>query len=200
MQNVTSHPRVFWQQHRPARRLVTLRDGRRVLLRPLRPEDRELYLRGFEHLSAHSRYMRFFSPKLRLSETEIRYFVEVDHHAHEAIAAIDLVSGEGIGVARYVRDGEAGAAEVSITVVDEFQGQGLGEVLLLFVAERAAEEGIDRLRAMVLGDNHRMLNLIRSRFPRHTVHRREAGVLELEWDISRLAAAPAADAAAAPVA
>jgi RimJ/RimL family protein N-acetyltransferase len=188
-----TYPRILWQQRQPARRVALLRDGRRILLRPLSPDDRELYLRGFEHLSSASRYMRFFSPKVRLSDAEIRYFLDIDHHAHEAIAAIDLASGEGIGVARYVVDkADPDVAEVSITVVDTHQGLGLGAVLLEFVAERAAEEGIGRLRAMVLSDNTRMLTLVRSRWPSHTLHRRQASVLELEWDIRRRATAAAA--------
>jgi GNAT superfamily N-acetyltransferase len=185
----TTCPRIIWKQRLPARRVAQLCDGRRILLRPLQPDDRELYLRGFEHLSSASRYMRFFSPKVRLTEAEIHYFVDVDHHAHEAIAAIDLATGEGIGVARYVSDtADPDVAEVSITVVDSHQGLGLGAVLLEFVGERAADEGIARLRAMVLSDNTRMLNLIRSRWPRHTLHRRQASVLELEWDIRTRAA------------
>jgi RimJ/RimL family protein N-acetyltransferase len=169
----------------PAPTVATLRDGGSVLLRPLRPSDRELYLRGFEHLSATSRYMRFFSPKLRLSATELHYFLDVDHHDHEALVAIDLQTGEGIGVARYVREHDRpGAADVSVTVVDEHQGRGLGAVLLEAVAARAAEEGVERLTAMVLADNHRMLNLIRSRWPHHRVRRGQASVLELEFEIT----------------
>jgi GNAT superfamily N-acetyltransferase len=180
-----THPtRAPWLRRPPAHRIAVLRDGGRALLRPLRPSDRDLYLRGFEHLSAASRYMRFFSPKPRLSDAEIRYFVEVDHHNHEAIVAIDTASGEGVGVARYVRDAaQPGIAEVSITVTDEHQGRGLGALLLEFVAERAAEEGIERLRASVLADNTRMLHLIRSRWPHHQVRRAPASVLELEFDV-----------------
>lgn len=165
-------------------RVATLRDGGRVLLRPLRPSDRDVYLRGFEHLSSTSRYMRFFSPKAALSERELHYFLDVDHHDHEAIVAIALDGGDGIGVARWVRlRAEPQVAEVSVTVVDEHQGRGLGAVLLECAAERAAEEGVQRLRASVLADNHRMLNLVRSRWPRHRVHRGPASVLELEFDV-----------------
>jgi RimJ/RimL family protein N-acetyltransferase len=171
----------------PAHRVAVLRNGTRVLLRPLRPTDRELYLRGFEHLSPQTRYMRFFSPKPRLSDAEVHYFVDVDHHDHEAIVAIDLSGGEGIGVARYVRDpAQPGAAEISITVADDHQGRGLGALLLEFVAERAAEEGVERLRASVLADNTRMLSLIRSRWPYHLVRRGPASVLELEFDLTPL--------------
>lgn len=165
-------------------RVATLRDGGRVLLRPLRPTDRGMYLRGFEHLGSTSRYMRFFSPKSALTEREIHYFVDVDHHDHEAVVAIDLARGEGVGVGRWVRlRDEPRVAEVSVTVVDEHQGRGIGALLLQRAAERAAEEGLDRLRASVLADNHRMLNLIRTRWPRHRVHRGAASVLEVEFDL-----------------
>lgn len=166
-------------------RVITLRDTGQVLLRPLRPTDREVYLRGFEHLSATSRYMRFFSPKAHLTEKELRYFLDVDHHDHEAIVAIDLASGEGIGVARFVRERDLPeVAEISIVVSDEHQGRGLGGALLEFVAERAAQEGVQRLRAMVLADNTRMLALLQSRWPRYQVARRGGSVLELEFDVT----------------
>ena len=169
----------------PTSRTAVLRDGKRVLLRPLRPTDRDMYLRGFEHLSPQTRYMRFFSPKLRLTDAEVHYFVDVDHHDHEAIAAVDMTTGEGVGVARYIRDpAQPGTAEISITVVDDHQGRGLGALLLEFVAERAAEEGVQRLRASVLADNTRMLRLIRSRWPYHQVRRAPASVLELEFDLT----------------
>jgi RimJ/RimL family protein N-acetyltransferase len=165
-------------------RIAVLRDGSRVLLRPLRPTDREVYLRAFDHLSPETRYMRFFSPKPHLSDAEVRYFVDVDHHDHEAIVAIDLSSGAGIGVARYVRDpAHPDTAEISIVVADEHQGHGLGALLLEDVAERAAEEGLQRLRASVLADNFRMLRLIRSRWPYHQLRRAPASVLELEFDV-----------------
>jgi len=168
------------------RRIVELADGTRVLLHPLRPADRAVYLRGFEHLSARSRYMRFFSPKNTLSEAELRYFLDVDHHDHEAIAANDITGGggEGVGVARYIRDrDDPTVAEVSVAVVDSHQGRGLGAVLLGAIARRAREEGIRRLRATVLADNTRMLRLIRGRWPYHVVRRLPASVLELEFDL-----------------
>jgi RimJ/RimL family protein N-acetyltransferase len=166
------------------RRVVVLAGGTRILLRPLRREDREVYLRGFEHLSERSRYMRFFSPKNLLTEAELRYFLDVDHHHHEAIAAVDLDSGEGVGVARFIRDpDDPDIAEVSVAVVDDHQGRGLGAVLLRAIARRAREEGVCRFRATVLADNTRMLSLIRARWPHHDMHRRPASVLELEFDL-----------------
>jgi len=167
------------------RRVVALADGTRVMLRPLTPRDRAVYLRGFEHLSDRSRYMRFFSPKNAFSEAEPRYFLDVDHQDHEAVAAVDLDSGEGVGVARFIRDHEdPEVAEVSVAVVDDHQGRGLGAVLLGTIARRAREEGIRRFRATVLADNTRMLRLIRNRWPHHEMRRRPASVLELEFELS----------------
>jgi RimJ/RimL family protein N-acetyltransferase len=168
-----------------AQHAVVLRDGARLLLRPLRTTDREFYLRSFDHLSDRSRYMRFFSPKKLLSDRELRYFLDVDHHDHEAVCAIDVDGGAGgVGVARYVRDlDDPAIAEVSVTVVDEWQGRGLGGALLASLASRAVEEGVVRFRASVLADNDRMLRLIRRRWPRHTRRSLHAGVVELEFEI-----------------
>jgi hypothetical protein len=65
--------------------------------------DKELLLRGFERLSDESRYQRFLAPLPKLSEAMLQGLIDVDHHDHEAIVALDE-SGEGIGVARYVRN------------------------------------------------------------------------------------------------
>ena len=58
---------------------------------------------GFARLSARSRRSRFFTGKVRLSEAEVRYLTNVDHHDHEALGAVSR-DGRGVGVARYVRD------------------------------------------------------------------------------------------------
>jgi GNAT superfamily N-acetyltransferase len=79
----------------------------------------------------------------KLTEGMVRYLTEIDHHDHEAIIALDEQTGEGIGVARYVRDQERPeVAEVAVTVIDDWQGRGLGTLLLEVISARAREEGI----------------------------------------------------------
>src|ERR1700758_3110348 len=92
--------------------------------------------------------MRFLTPKKELSPAELRYFTDVDHHDHEALGALDHADGRGVGVARYVRDTEdPQAAEIAVTIIDDWQGRGLGTELLAQLSDRARQEGICRFTA-----------------------------------------------------
>lgn len=96
-----------------------------LLIRPISPDDRQRLADGFQRLGERSRYRRFLSPREHLSEAELRYFTDVDHHNHEALIAIDPNNDEGVGVARYIRSkSEPSAAEVAVAVVDDWQGKG----------------------------------------------------------------------------
>lgn len=154
---------------------VPLRDGSTVLIRPIRRSDEQLLRRGWERLSPESRYRRFLSPMQRLSDSQLRYLTDVDHHDHEALIAVDASSGEGLGVARYVRT-EPGAAEFAVTVVDDCQGRGLGSALLELLTGRAREEGISRFGALLLADNDEMLDLLRRLGPVRILSRQQGTV------------------------
>jgi hypothetical protein len=84
--------------------LVGLRDGSSVLVRPVGPDDKPLFVAGFARLGEESRYRRFLAAKKRLSDDDLAFFTEVDHHGHEALGAVDPTTGEGLAVARYLRD------------------------------------------------------------------------------------------------
>jgi RimJ/RimL family protein N-acetyltransferase len=140
-----------------------LRDGSEVLIRPVQCTDAPLLADGFARLSARSRQMRFLRTKNELSPAELRYFTEIDHHDHEALGAVDRASGRGVAVARYVRSAEdAQSAEIAVTVVDEWQGRGLGTELVAQLSERACEEGIRRFTALVAADNETVAGLARA--------------------------------------
>jgi GNAT superfamily N-acetyltransferase len=162
---------------------LTLRDGSQVLVRPVRPDDKALLKEGFARLGPESRYQRFLSPMARLSEAMVSYLTEVDHHDHEAIAAIDRATGQGIGVARYVRLRERpDTAEAAVTVADDWQGRGLGTLLLTVLADRAREEGIARFTALLLARNHDMLEVLEHLWPVRVADR-QAGTLEVEAEL-----------------
>ena len=160
-------------------RTVTLRDGARVRLRPIAPEDKALLAASFERLSEQSRYRRFLTAKDKLSTSELAYLVdEVDHCDHEAIAAFDPQSGALLGIARYVRSREdPQAAEVAVTVADDWQRRGLGRALLDRLTYRARRQGVRRFSALVLGENRPALGLLADLGEAH--RRSRAGEVEL---------------------
>lgn len=144
------------------RRDEHLRDGTPVVLRSIRPSDRERLAAAFDRLSPASRYLRFHTELDRLSEAQLDFLTRVDHHDHEAVVALDPAAPDrpGLGVARYVRDAdEPSVAEAAITVADEHQGRGVGTVLLGALAARARAAGIRAFRSYVLDDNAMMLRV-----------------------------------------
>jgi RimJ/RimL family protein N-acetyltransferase len=157
--------RLLGHRPRPAvkGRPVALRDGSKVLIRQVQPADAPLLADGFARLSPQSRRMRFLARKDQLSAAELRYLTDVDHHDHEALGALDQADGRGVGVARYVRDAEdPHAAEIAVTIVDDWQGRGLGAELLTRLSGRARSEGICRFTALVADDNRAMAGLLRN--------------------------------------
>jgi GNAT superfamily N-acetyltransferase len=88
--------------------------------------------------------------------------VDVDHHAHEALLAIDPLTGRGVAVVRYVQlPGECGVVELAATVADDWQGIGLGSALLARLTQRARDEGRSAFRAYVLAVNSRAIAMLR---------------------------------------
>jgi RimJ/RimL family protein N-acetyltransferase len=168
---------------RAAGRRVVLRDGSKVVIRQVRSADAPLLADGFARLSPESRRLRFLRRKDELSAAELRYFTDVDHHDHEALGALDHAGGRGVGVARYVRDtSDPQAAEIAVTVADDWQGRGLGTELLAQLSGRARAEGIHRFTALVSADNAAMAGLLRS-VSASPVHR-EHGTVEYEIELA----------------
>jgi RimJ/RimL family protein N-acetyltransferase len=151
---------------------VTLADGEELLVRPISSADRERLAEAFERLSPESRYRRFFAPLERLSEQDLRYLTEVDHHDHEAMVAIEPGTDWIIGVARFVRSDDPAEAEVAVVVGDPWQGRGVATLLLDRLVERAREEGIDHFVALVLSDNTDALELFSNLASGESVARR----------------------------
>jgi GNAT superfamily N-acetyltransferase len=169
---------------------ITLRDGSHVRIRQGHHTDRDLLLRGFERLSPESRYRRFLAPVGELSETTVRYLTEIDHDDHEALIALDEQTGDGIGVARYVRDPDhPELAEVAVTVIDDWQGRGVGTLLLEVISARAREEGITHFTALMLAANAEMMDLLQELHPVRIVDRK-LGTVEIEVPIPPVGLAP----------
>lgn len=151
-----------------------------ILLRRIRPEDKDALVAGLGRLSERSVYQRFLAPKPRLNSSELRYLTEVDFVDHYALVAVLAQSPEVVvGVGRWVRSMESQAdAEIAIVVADDLQGRGVGTQLGRALAEAARARGIERFTASMLPTNqaaHRLFAKISSQL--QTVHHQ--GVDEL---------------------
>jgi RimJ/RimL family protein N-acetyltransferase len=162
---------------------AVLRSGDRVLIRPIRPEDREDLLDGLHRMTPESRYRRFFSPMPELSARELRYLTEVDHRTHEALVAIDPGTDKGIGEARFIRSTtDPTTAEVAVAVLDDWQGRGVATALIEALSSRGREEGVTCFTASVLAGNAPMLELLRNLGGTSVVDR-SAGVVEIRMEL-----------------
>jgi acetate---CoA ligase (ADP-forming) len=143
---------------------VVLRDGSTVHVRPVRADDRPAVLAFLSGLSADSSYMRFFSGSVDLADA-VRRAVEVDYARELALVA--EAGGVGVVVAHaiYLATGPE-RAEVALAIADEYQGRGLGTILLGQLAEAADRRGIREFEARVLSQNRKMIDVFReSGFP-----------------------------------
>ena len=137
-----------------------LRDGRRVEIRALRPDDRADLLAAVDRTSAKSLHRRFFTVKRRFTERETDFFLNVDFVSHVALVAVVEEDGRSViaGGGRYVLV-EPGRAEVAFAVVDAYQRQGIGALLMRHLAAIALDAGLKELIAEVLPENIPMLRV-----------------------------------------
>ena len=163
---------------------ATLRDGSLVGLRPVTPDDKALLLDGFSRLSTRARYLRFLAPAERLSAGQLAYLSEVDHHDHVAWGVLDGDNAAAVG--RWVRLGdEPSAADVAVTVLDDYQRRGIGRMLLEVLAVSARSRGIGDFHFDVLAENEAMLGLLGSL---GAVRTGQNGVVHLVLEVSRVPA------------
>ena len=158
-----------------------LKSGAEVLFRPLGPGDAARISALFEALSPHSRQLRFLYSKTTLTESELHTLSDVDGEQRFAIAAcLPSRGGEMVGVVRFARADGSPDAEVAVAVIDEFQGCGLGRLLLRRIIEAARERGITSLHFDVSDENAAMLGLLRSELPRARFELPHQGVMGID--------------------
>ena len=153
-----------WRE-RPYRETLSLRDGRRVALRPMHHSDAPALQRFFfGGLSPRARLLRFHGAINHLPEAALRALTTQVPRRHVALAAL-ATTDDGLArllaEARYVVDDE-GEAEFAVAVADAWQGQGLGRALLQRLAAHARAEGIPALHGAVVPGNEPMLRLAHS--------------------------------------
>ncbi|MGY8630895.1 GNAT family N-acetyltransferase [Bradyrhizobium sp. 14AA] len=134
-----------------------LRDGTPVEIRALRPDDEADMLAALEQASAQSLQRRFFAPKRHFSDKERAFFVDVDFENHVAlvVCATDAGRIRIVGGGRYIVS-EPGSAEMAFTVIDAWQGRGIGGLLMRHLIALARDAGLKELTAEVLAENTAM--------------------------------------------
>ncbi|MFZ0965838.1 MAG: GNAT family N-acetyltransferase, partial [Candidatus Bathyarchaeia archaeon] len=143
--------------------LWKLRDGRTVLLRPIRPEDEPLWLEMFQNFSEESIRYRFFQIiKDTPHEVRVRY-CNIDYDRE--IAIVPELTEEGrrkiLGVVRVSIEPDGKTGEIAFIVADPWQGLGLGTKLVDYAIEICKEREIETLYAIILPDNYRAMNLMK---------------------------------------
>ena len=136
---------------------IRLRDGSRLPVRPMRPEDVELELAFFRGLSERSRYQRFMQQLSELPPRLLARFTQLDYDRE--LALVVLHEGRFISVGRYASNPDGTTAEFALTVADEWQGKGIGRALLERLCASARDAGYAALFGNILADNHDMLRL-----------------------------------------
>lgn len=142
-----------------------LDDGRKVLIRDVRPSDRERVRRAYLTASESTIYQRFFAVRPALSEAELDHLTQVDQYQHVAWGAVDLSDDEqpGVGIARFVRDeDDPQKTEIALAVADGWQGAGLGRVLLAVLYLLAREKDVTTLWGVTLFENQTLANWFRN--------------------------------------
>jgi GNAT superfamily N-acetyltransferase len=160
----TAMPPVVPPVAAPAPTEVVLRDGTPALVWPLLPTDGPALAQAFEELSDESRRARFLTWLPELSDSMLDLLVtRVDGVDHVALVLTALPAGgdaRQVGVARLVRlPDDPAAADVAVTVSDDWHGRGVGRVLLDdLLARRPA--GVEVLRTVVAAENDASLRLL----------------------------------------
>ena len=146
---------------------ILLRDGTRLLVRPIRPADADALVALHARLSADTIYRRYFGARPHLAQADVDRFTRVDGRARFALVA--MRGSDLVAVARYEgRPGEL-SAEIAVVVDDALQHQGVGRLMLERLVDVAREAGLGELAADVLAGNAAMLSLLRTLdLPRRT--------------------------------
>ena len=158
----SGHPRFAIRPYpKEWERRLTLRDGTAVLIRPVRPEDEDLFRRFFAGVTQQDLRLRFFAPLKEFSHSFIARLTQIDYARAIAFIAIAESSGEMLGGVRLHANADYDRGEYAILVRSDLKGHGLGWLLMQLLIEYARSEGIRIIEGQVLSENTTMLNMCR---------------------------------------
>ncbi len=165
---------------------ATTKSGLRLLIRPIQPEDAELFVELFKTLSPTNVYYRFFRHIKELTPEMLAMLTQVDYDRHMALVAIEQSSAPArmLGVARIIADPDISETEFSIMIGDPWQGQGVGAQLLLNLLKAAKDQGVKKVWGTVLPENTHMQSLGK-KFGFSIKYNHEEGAYDLTIDLAQ---------------
>ena len=140
-------------------RHVTLRDGEKVLIRPLKVEDAALYPDFLAEVTADDLRLRFFAPMREVSHELIDKLIHYDPAIAMAFVAIAEASGKMLGVVRLHDEPGGKEGEFAILLRTRLKGHGLGWLLMKHMIANAKEKGLATVSGQVLAENSTMLQM-----------------------------------------
>lgn len=144
--------------------VVELKNGRKILIDGLTRSHRERYLTALNSLSSRTLYLRFLSPITKISDAQVDRFLDVGHDGREALIAVSFDTDEIVGVARFATDpSRKDQVEIALVVVDAWQLQGVGSILLNRLIELAGRCGYQVVEATSLAENAVASSMLRVR-------------------------------------
>jgi acetyltransferase len=160
----------------------TMKDGRTVTLRPIRPEDEPLEGEMFTNFSERTQRFRFFQLIKNITHELLIRYTQIDYDREMAIIAEveEDHTKKMAGVVRLIADPLNETAEFAIVVADPWQGQGLGNRFTDYILDIARKRGIGTVCAEVLRENFIMLHIFRKRGFKIT---QEEGVCHAELEL-----------------
>jgi len=144
-----------WERH------LDLVDGRRIFVRPLRPEDEPLLQRFLEKVTVEDLRLRFFAPIKQFSHAFLARLTQLDYARAMAFAAFDGATGELLGVVRLHADANYEKGEYAVLVRSDLKSHGLGWKLMELIIQYARSEGLKKIEGQVLRENVNMLQMCR---------------------------------------
>ena len=137
-------------------RWLTGADGRRVFVRPVRPEDEAMYRTFFAQVSPEDLRLRFFAPVKDISHAFIARLTQIDYARALALCAT-LENGEMLGAVRLMLDADHESGEFAILLRSDQKGRGLGSALMKMIIDYGQREGVKHIEGQVLAENTTML-------------------------------------------
>jgi RimJ/RimL family protein N-acetyltransferase len=138
---------------------VTLRDGEKVYIRPLRVEDAALYPDFLADVTPDDLRLRFFAPMREVSPELIDKLLHYDPKIAMAFIALTEADGRMLGVVRLHDDANGEEGEFAILVRSKLKGHGLGWLMMKHMIAYAQEKDLQTVHGQVLGDNVTMLQM-----------------------------------------